>query len=141
MPGAGTEAFVRLLVEPPVEIRWPTFVQILAVVSNPNVGYPPYGMVTLSRPDGGYMSDHYDSGGHAYHVIKNGFLITVPSLHSKFFAQLIRDGRAEYVWAPHTPLAWQPTLPASAPRTNEDARYTYKRHHEFPDVDVAPIRA
>ena len=32
------EAIARILVEPPVEIRWSSFVQKLEVISNPHVG-------------------------------------------------------------------------------------------------------
>ena len=121
-----------------MSIVWPSCVQTLRVVSNPHPGYPPYGMIILSIAGGREWCENYQSGGHANHVIKNGYLIRLPSVHATFFARLIREGRAEWVWGPHQLLHWQPDLPRVVPYQCPDARYGYKPAKELPEEDVAP---
>lgn len=138
MPGAGIEAIVRLLADPPVEVRWASCVHKLDVVSNPHPPYPPHGMIVLYIDGRDHFSDHYHSGGHAYHVIMTGYLIQVPSVHATLFARLVREGRAAYVWGPHCHLHWMPPLPKGVPFMVADAQYTY-RCADNPADDVAPI--
>lgn len=95
-------------------------------------------MIVLSNEGHREWTDHYHSGGHAYHVIKSGYLIRVPSVHATFFSRLIREGRAEYVWGPHQSLQWQPDLPHDTLFHNADARFDYKLPYDLPEIDVAP---
>jgi len=125
-------AYVRLLVEPPVTVQWAKDVQTLTVVSNSHL---PFGKIELTVPSSWQRSEHCYSGGHAYHIVKHGLKIKVPSVWSTFFERLIREGRAEYVWGPHCELYWRPSPPNCLPPP--DAYFTYKKG-EFPEFDIAP---
>lgn len=127
-PGTRVQAYVRLLVEPPVTIEWPTFKQTLSIIAQ---DYRPFGIIRLSTHDGGPWDMHFDTAGHAYHVAMHGIRINAPSPHHTFFRKLTTEGRAEYVWGPHSELAWEP-WPKEMPHP-PDARFTYARHHGLKD--------
>ena len=136
-PGTNVQAYVRLLVEPPVSITWPTFTQTLSIIAH---DYRPFGVISLSAYEGGAWDDHYETAGHAYHVVMHGLLIRVPGVHHTFFRKLTTEGRAEYVWGPHIELKWEPSLPEFV--APPDARFTYIRQHNIldPRQDTPPKR-
>jgi hypothetical protein len=126
-------AYVRLLVEPPVTVQWPKDTQTLSVINNP---HQPFGKIALTVPSSWTREEHCHSGGHAYHVVKNGMKIKVPSVFSTFFERLICEGRAEYIWGPHSDLYWRPTPKFQMPAPH--AYYGYIRKTDLPLDDVAP---
>ena len=129
-------AYVRLLVEPPVTVQWPKAKQTLSVVSNPHPPYPPHGKIELTAPGSWTRDEHCHSGRHAYHIVMTGLKIKVPSIWSTFFERLIREGRAEYIWGPHSDLYWRPSPVHQMPTPN--GFYGYDRKGDYPEDDVAP---
>ena len=128
-------AYVRLLVDPPVTVMGRRHEQTLRVVSNPVYPYPPFGKIELTCPDSWTQDVDCHSGGHAHHILMHGLKIKVPSIWSKFFWRLKLEGRAEFIWGPHSPLRWWPDLPEFV--APPDAYYGYN-HPSDPAEDVAP---
>lgn len=117
-------AVYRLLVPPPVTVRWRGFTQTLRVRRVP---WPPYGMIEVLIDDRSAWTDHFKCGLHAEHVLANGWEVPAPGPFATLMDRLVRDGLAEIVAGPHLPLTnlrMTPEQRAIWPCL--DARYTYK---------------
>lgn len=118
------EAIYRLLVPPPVTVQWRGYAQTLCVRRNP---YPPYGVIEVLIDRKGVWADHFSSGLHAEHVLRDGWRVLVPSLTGTLMVRLMSEGLAELVAGPHK-LAGIGSVPRSERLRflGLDARYTYR---------------
>lgn len=124
---------MRLLVEPPVSVEWPSFTQTLSIRGN---DHQPFGMIDITRQATWGISMHFNSTGHAYHALKNGLHIRGVWRLWPFFNRLVRDGRAEYIWGPHSLLFWLPDPPKL--QRIPDAFYGYRPRNPDPIHDKPP---
>jgi len=118
------DAIYRLLVPPPVTVRWRCCTQTLRVRRNP---YPPFGVIELITDGGRTWADNFKSGLHAEHVLANGWRVPAPGVFDTFMARLVRNGSAEIVAGPHCAYLNQKMTSEQFSRLRElDARYTYR---------------